>query len=219
MDFKAGQRRDAAKRSHRITRHKKCLGAHAPLTRQVMHPVVAQLARHYGVGFCAHLFFTGQAYCGKTRTIALRYSKRGKLRYQTDHDLLHDIAHFVIASERQRNLPEFGFGFGTFIGERQHGAHIGSIKDDDVQEAMAQFLCIKWGQTYGISPQLSGEKPETFPNWQVYLASKTDPLAEGFSEYAEQYYRNKWEALICLKTAGLLDELPIPIESRGRNEG
>lgn len=174
-----------------------------------MHPAVLRLAEHFGVGFSAHVAFTRQVYHGKTRTIALRFSKRGKIHHQTDHDLLHDIAHFAVASEEQRNLPEFGFGFGSFIGERQHGEHIGSRADDDLQEAMAQFLCIKWGRTYGISPQLSGEKPETFPDWQVYLNSKTDAIWEGYQEHTEKYYGNKWEALVCLKVAGWLDELPV----------
>ena len=96
----------------------------------------------------------------------------------TDHHILHEIAHFVAASESQRDLPEYGLGtvvYGTPLGGQDRWSYksipaVVDSKESAIQECMAQLLCVFWGKRYGISDYL----PELMntQGWDEYLSYK-----------------------------------------------
>jgi hypothetical protein len=186
-----------------------------------MHPIIIPLAKHFGTKIENRNCFENHIYDGKT--IAMFGSKGGKPLVFSDHDLLHEIAHFAVAAPEQRDLPEYGVGNAYQAGEIYTPSVVDSKKIDptfyedsdfqcedfgeegQTQEAMVQFLCAKWGIHYNVSPVLSGEDPEKFPvssTWESYLDYKLDWLSKNQPEYA-------WNALFRLEKMGLLSDFPI----------
>ena len=181
-----------------------------------MHPKVLALSRHFGVpikerGCVFHHVFDG-------KSIATHGSK-GEF---TDHDLLHEIAHFVVAAPEQRDLPEYGLGYAAIAGELPtvcvvydyDGPHTPYTYTRDnegtIQEMMVQLLCIKWGMAYDINPKLSEDKGKDNPltqNWETYHQKK---IFDSIENFEEGWIECNWEALIRLSKLGLLDHLPIP---------
>lgn len=109
----------------------------------------------------------------------------------SDHDLLHEIAHWVVAAPEQRDLPEYGLGAVAY-----NTYHIGEVKLPDVvgsdegsiQERLCWFVCCYWGMKHHISSVLSAE-PGYAPTWEVYLNHKIQESLEHKPELS-------WEALI-----------------------
>jgi len=100
-----------------------------------MHPTIAKLASEIGAEFSPRCATDSWIYDG--RTIALTYRTdrcrwkgpnenewiRGVKKRFMDHDNMHELFHFLVASKEQRKLPEYGLVFGLFtyvgaLGER-----------------------------------------------------------------------------------------------------
>src|ERR1700729_2872477 len=102
-----------------------------------MHPMIPQLAKRYGVqlseriaidtnnGLPPFFKYSDAIYNGKDLATRVQNWKcaydndynvykeviiKTEVVEQLDHMLLHDIAHYVVAKEEQRDLPEFGLG-------------------------------------------------------------------------------------------------------------
>jgi hypothetical protein len=170
---------------------------------KTMHPILPRLAAHFGVRLADRSCVLNHIYDPRDRSIATR----GRRRVFSDHDLLHEIAHFAIASERQKRLPEYGLGSVAIAGELGTDPDEVIIRDEEgnIQERMTHFLCILWGMAYGVSSELS-EHMGLFPSWDSYLLFKT---REENLHLPEEL---GWEALICLRETGWLDQLPLTAE-------
>jgi hypothetical protein len=158
---------------------------------QMMHPILPRLAEHFGVRLEDRSCFRNHVYNPKKRSIALR----GRERKFSDHDLLHEIVHFALASEKQRRFPEYGLGYAAIDWEWWDIPGCMSLKDANIQERMVSFLCIRWGMAYGISPELS-MSPGRYTSWEQYLIAKTQ----------EEPHDDAWLALFALQ-----DWLQLPI--------
>lgn len=200
-----------------------------------MHSMILQLAKHHGVQLSDRIaidpqdglpnFFDASYAVFNGKDIATRLQdwkstfdsednliaeRPTTIKNQKDHSLLHEIAHYVVAKEEQRSLPEYGLG--TVI----YGEQLGETFDSDIktipavvdtyegriQEYMAQLLCVLWGKEYGISPKLAGFDS----SWDQYLISK-------FNDACQFTYRSQidtrydgipcmWEAMFRLEEMG-----------------
>lgn len=115
----------------------------------------------------------------------------------SDHDLLHEIAHWVAAAPEQRDLPEYGLGAIAF-----QTYHIGEVALPDVvggeegciQEMLCWLLCCYWGTKYQIDPFLS-ESPGYASSWEDYLITKIDSFLK--DECLRSFWtRLFWTALV-----------------------
>lgn len=181
-----------------------------------MNPVIQDLANYYGVklsdrvavntdrGIPRNFTHADAIYNGKD--IATKVRCFCKVKEYLDHDLLHEIAHYVVADEAQRDLPEYGLGtviYGHRLGEQimlYEGAAIPSVVnqgESEVQERMAQLLSIVWGERFGLSARLLDTEYVSY--WSEYLSIKT---YEASSWNNAQTYL--WTALIRLREMNLL---------------
>jgi len=105
---------------------------------------IRQLAQKYGVKLAKRAARKGYVFDGKT--IAL-YDYNTVARYDTH--VIHDIAHYVVASRRRRKLPEFGLGSSPDI-TRFRGKLVVSPKFAQKEEALASALGIYWEREFGM---------------------------------------------------------------------
>jgi hypothetical protein len=192
---------------------------------QTMHPQVKRLAAYIGVslsdricssvehGLPADFDYSHALYNGES--IATRIRIEGKIWDRDDHSLLHEIAHYLVASPYQRDLLEFGLGtpaYGQPLNSTQSWGYpaIPSVveeEESEIQEHMAQFLCVSWGQQFGISPRML-ENPDYVGSWEDYFALKAHQEDDEFTarlpigkqvNYLEQQRHRVWRALILLQ--------------------
>lgn len=84
-----------------------------------VHPEIRKLASHVGMTLSMRHTWRKPVWDGKT--LGLFFYNRHVRQFMplTDHDILHEICHFMIAKDYQRDLPEYGLGsIGAF-----HGHH------------------------------------------------------------------------------------------------
>jgi len=175
-----------------------------------MHPAIQMLADKFGVRIAERCASDSWQFDGES--IATTHRKYTSIIHNSDHDLLHEIAHYAVAAPEQRDLPEYGLALaivpgqcyghfrnpdGTIDGKFSQVA--GGLVDDDeqkIQEHMAQLLCVHWGMVYGISPVLSSEPSARITaSWEAYLLYKIDEAGNTF-----------WLAMIRLREQGLIEE-------------
>jgi hypothetical protein len=170
-----------------------------------MHPAIKQLADHFSVSFADRSCVGSHIFDGKT--IAIRAS-RGKF---LDHDLLHEVAHFAVASSMQRKMPEYGLGYSASGGENPCDPVI-AHEIAEVQEMMCHFLCVHWGTLYGIDPalyeQTREEHEKKFSTWDEYLSFKIGQYYETDEKNGVRWVQQAWEALFILDAAGWLGRSP-----------
>jgi hypothetical protein len=157
----------------------------------MMHHKISALAEYFGVRLSERSCREGHIYDG--RTIALMGSRVPL----SDHDLLHEIAHFAVATPGQRLLPEYGLGNATIAGQTWIKAIV-SRNEREIQERMCMLLSARWGIAYDISAVFSAA-PHTIVVWEKYIGAYflfEDPML-------------MWEALFRLDGIGLLLLLPI----------
>lgn len=108
----------------------------------------------------------------------------------SDHDLLHEIAHFVVATPEQKNVPEYGLGAVAFYTYhmRDEIHRVVDAEEGSIQERLCWFLCCYWGMKYNISAILS-ESPDYVHTWEEYLDKKIQESLNYKPEMA-------WQALI-----------------------
>jgi hypothetical protein len=174
-----------------------------------MNPKVQQLANHFGVKLAYRSATGSHVFDGKS--IAMSGGSTGTYRRDfSDHDLLHDIAHYAVASPEQRDLPEYGLGIARIAGEIYvpNVVDISGIAEATIQEFMVQLLCVLWGRAYGISPELSATPNDPLLlSWDTYLIVK---INDSTHPKCEVYM---WQAIIRLRDNGMLDNLPLPTHS------
>jgi hypothetical protein len=111
----------------------------------------------------------------------------------SDHDILHELGHWVMAEECQKDLPEYGLTIGIAalaFGPRggEFLTETGKLRDNiypdalmgvvdrdeaDIQDCGAQLLSSYWGRTLNISVSLSSE-PNFFRDWDHYDLHKIE---------------------------------------------
>ena len=117
----------------------------------------------------------------------------------TEHDILHELGHYVAAAPEQRDLPEYGLEWGLVVSDAlgprdgTYRSPDGSVlfecssykgrwnlmslvldkEEEEIQEFMAQQFCILVGARLGLSPLLSlGIKHDCFNSWDSYRLFK-----------------------------------------------
>jgi len=179
-----------------------------------MHSVIQKLADCFGVKLSDRNCGDGYVFDGKSIAIqGLKWIDSEEINSQfidkmisislTDHDLLHEIAHYVCADLCQRDLPEYGLG-GIPMFNNIYVEEVVDYSEQCIQECMVQLLCVHWGKAYGISPRLTHDPKYTITNsWDQYLMAKL----------LERHVPNNelclWTALIRLRERGLLSYLPV----------
>lgn len=195
-----------------------------------MHPKVKQLADRFGVVLSNRICFSVERglpedykpefamYDGKSLATRIRFANR--VFEKDDHGLMHDIAHYAVALPVQRELPEFGLGtpaYGQPLGitDRWGYEAIPSVIEPDeseIQEHMAQFLCVLWGKAYGISPRMM-ESPSYVSDWDEYFKKKSYAehrrWLDELPSVLEFGWKRVWRSLIRLREDGWM-QLPIP---------
>jgi hypothetical protein len=192
-----------------------------------MHLKVKQLANHFGVQIADRLCYSVERglpedfrpqyalYDGKSIATRIRLWDK-TVHEKDDHSLMHEIAHYAVASEEQRGLPEFGLGtpaYGQPLGCTESWGYIPSIpsavekEESDIQEHMAQMLCVLWGKSLGISP-LMIESPDWNLSWDDYFHLKTYretlDIAEKNTVLGQERLLIVWQALIRLNDNSML---------------
>lgn len=179
-----------------------------------MHPKVQEIADHFGVVLSKRWFPPSSDYDSLTQYPAYDGKSIGIIG-ANEHDLLHEIGHWVAAEPEQRDLPEFGLGtpfYGTPLGCVKNKEDITfpvvvDFDESETQEYMTQLLCILWGQSYGI-PSVLRLYPGYGDTWEMYLDRKLNKEF-GDTEQEEDFVRRMWTALVRLHQRGLLSP-PIP---------
>jgi hypothetical protein len=173
-----------------------------------MHPMIPQLAKRYGVqlsdriaidtnnGLPPTFKYSNAIYNGKDLATRVQNWEcvyddddnvkeviKTKVVDQLDHMLLHDIAHYVVAKEEQKDLPEFGLGspvYGEPLGSDFQRTidcvpSVVELGESDIQEYMAQLLSIMWGKEYGISPKNLDDtsRNNNHPSYRLHVVSRT----------------------------------------------
>lgn len=163
-------------------------------------PVVKAIADHYGITIADRVCGGGNILkpCYDGTTIASQwcefsrnYDQGGRCSFTqrivdlTDHDLLHEIAHWVVGEPEQRTIPDFGMGpvvFGTsdiFTQQVEIGYH------ERLQQEMTCWLVGEhWGRRHNLPATLSFE-PSYAPSWDEFQQKK----AEQGKQFGEWWVR------------------------------
>ena len=109
---------------------------------------IYQLARKWGTRIYKRSCAGSFSYNGKT--IAL-YSDHNKSKQRSTSDIIHDIAHFVVATPKRRKLPEFGLGTSpdnyTRLTFPADGMNYSMAQ---TEEELASVLGIYWEREIGL---------------------------------------------------------------------
>lgn len=136
---------------------------------RTMHEAIQMLADRYGIKIKDRNANDSYIYDGKTLATHVTDPETNKVVYFSDHELLHDILHYVAASEYQRSWPEYGLYIGVVyswvrgpkgvdIRNSVGGNHCireGLVDLDEqlAQEVFIQLLTPHFGRKYNISPE------------------------------------------------------------------
>lgn len=133
-----------------------------------IHPAVLALSRRH------QMFFAGRNcvndYVWNGESLAISYLSNRTLMDFSDHELLHEICHYIVAKPEQRDLPEYGLG--QVIPNARYVEDVVDYEEAFYQENLAQLLCIQFGKAHGIFPFLSQAPELSLPTWDSYLEFK-----------------------------------------------
>ena len=161
----------------------------------MLHEAVINLANQLGIKLADRNASESWMYDG--HSIALwKYTASGPDYWVdfTEHDILHELGHYVAAAPEQRDLPEFGLEWGAVVSDAlgprdgTYRSPDGSVlfkcssykgrwnvmslvldkEEEEIQEFMAQQFCILVGARLGLSPLLAGEEHDCFNSWESY---------------------------------------------------
>lgn len=119
------------------------MGSLTPEAR-VLDQKIWQLADHYGISL--QWRSEGRSYSFDGRSIAL-LNKDGGLR--DVENIVHDIAHYIMASPSRRKYPEFGLGDSPDYGTKECARRV-SLKFAVVEEELASLLGIFFQWAYDL---------------------------------------------------------------------
>lgn len=109
---------------------------------------IKQLARKWGTKIWKRACRDDFAFNGKT---IAEFGDNEMQKRRTDSNLIHDIAHFVVAAPERRTLPEFGLGDSpdTYIFNTPKAQGMTSQKAQQ-EEELASVLGIYWEREFGL---------------------------------------------------------------------
>jgi hypothetical protein len=174
-----------------------------------VHKIVMALANHYGIALseraCGGDDLNQPVWNGHnlaTLHCLAEYDDDEQIinreyRDLSDHDLLHEIGHWIIAAPEQRDLPEYGLGALAFT--TYHFYHscpeVVDHREAQVQEMMTQLFSVWMGERHGVSVFMSDYVQWSQSlTWESYLEYKIKEHIE--LDRAEMF----WEALIRFKS-------------------
>jgi hypothetical protein len=155
-----------------------------------MHPVIIALAQRFGARIVERCASDSQVFDGESIASYYRINNYDdnydqvigtELRWMTDHDLLHEIGHWIAAPTEQRDLPEFGL-FPLLYEKGCDYSRLpptGVVDSDEgtVQEFFAEMFSVIVGKYYNLSIELSNANDnkwllEHCHTWDSYLCDK-----------------------------------------------
>lgn len=137
-------------------------------TLTYLSPQVRNFAKLIGVPLARRHVFRRYVWDGETLgTFFYDRKSRGFLPI-SDHSILHELCHYVVAAPEQRDLPEYGLGsvYSMRNQTRKTVVVVGdpaaefANNESERQEVLTQHLCMILGPLFNISPVFS----ET-PDW------------------------------------------------------
>jgi hypothetical protein len=146
-----------------------------------LNPKIQQLADHYGVELSWRSEGDNYSYDGKT--VAL-LDWQGKPR--TEANVIHDIAHWVMASPTRRSYPEFGLGPSPDTGTLRVATRVSDSYSTD-EECRSSILGVYWQWRYGI-----GDWKDTLEhhNW---LDGTSVYEVDNYGSYFDDYFDGAME--------------------------
>lgn len=155
--------------------------------------------------------YSSDSWCYDGDSIALM--KHGKIEKEgeiydevnyTEHDILHEIAHWIVASNEQRLFPEYGLALGI-VDQYALGTYKDGIRDQngiltseayssdifdgfldkeeqELQEFVTQKITIFLGRLFNVESNLSDWKG----TWDQYEDFKQDSLNKESIEFIEK---------------------------------
>lgn len=121
-----------------------------------------------------------------TRNLWFDDESTRKKVYFTDHDILHELCHWIVADECQRDLPEYGLSpapndvnaYGEFrlpngdVDYTNPYDGVVDMSDQIDQEIRTQQLCIGLGLLFNIPSKLGEDAQGIDKNWRSYYRYK-----------------------------------------------
>ena len=86
-----------------------------------------------------------------------------------DHEILHELGHWFVASDAQRKEPEFGLGYADLPLQQQTQNSV-PLEEGNLQEALTQIFCVVVGSQLGIPSRLRNYEPAK--SWATYKVAK-----------------------------------------------
>lgn len=129
---------------------------------------IRQLARQYGTKIWKRSCSDDYAFNGKT---IAEFDDKAMQRRRSDSDLIHDIAHFVVASPDRKNLPEFGLGdspdTGMFSTPLAKGMTMTMAwKEEELASAFGIYLERKLGLGWRDTFKTHSWDDPSMPTWE-----------------------------------------------------
>lgn len=150
-----------------------------------VHSEVRELASHVGMTLAMRHTWRRPIWDGET--LGLFFYNRHVKQFMplTDHDILHEICHYMLAEECQRDLPEYGLGYvSAFHGSQTYNPN---VVDDfgyesEAQEMATWILACMLGPSMGISPLLGEQRKGVFSSsscgWNAYFRYSLSEIQE-----------------------------------------
>ncbi len=136
------------------------------LNNHPIHPAICDLANNAGVKLANRLVSRSHVFDGETIGLWW-YNQTLKICFPlSDHEILHEVCHYIVADQCQKDLPEYGLGSVGSMGQK-YCPRVVDIFDSEMQEFAVQILCIRYGRRHGIS-HLLGEMPTYCKSWDDY---------------------------------------------------
>lgn len=179
-----------------------------------MDPAIKVLAETYSVPLSDRSCYRSYLWNGKT--LATKWQREvWSANYDTlesveppqeieDFTMLHEIAHYVVAEEVEREFPEYGclvlgdlnsnpdllleFGYGSakYKLKTEEMEGVLTSEEQNFREACADFLAVYWCDLYGLPVK---------NDWR--------PINK-YNKYPVELYEAGWRAIIWLREKGLM---------------
>lgn len=157
-----------------------------------IHPEIRALCAHVGMRLANRHTWRKPIWDGET--LGTFFYNRFVKQFMplADHDLLHEVCHFMIAAPEQRDLPEYGLGYVAAFGGSQ--AYNPNVVDDfghesEMQEMSCWVLACMLGPSMGITPLLCDQRKgmwsESTGTWSTYFQYKLDEIQDYNNGYVQ----------------------------------
>lgn len=159
---------------------------------------IKQLAKKHGTKISSRTCYKDCAFNGKTialyedgTTRGVQYRKR-----RSDSNLIHDIAHFVVAAPERKVMPEFGLGpspdSGVVFVPMADGM---TGQESQEEEELASALGIYWERELGLDWRDTFE----YHSWDATYLDMPDEEKNIFNPQAKHKFAHMLRRLIEMK--------------------